>query len=1319
MDDVIKLFNPNDIPFGKLSNNAYHPMTINGKKYPTVTNYIFSNMLTTPAFKQNIQNTEIRGSSKLNQELMTAIDFLIEKQKIRNLDGLMKTDPETGALITEVEPVSIDDMVQTIIQNTDYTRDDIYGDQNKPSHLRVRWPRIRIFEEYNKLEKARLYEQSGGESAQQAWLEYSKTGELKKSQKELEEQQKYMRIVSNEVRKPFESINLVELKQKLLAESEMNQMGIYQLYDRYVNEEIFNILRVATEKGYKARFEKPELAELLLSTGNSPIQYESPDPFLGIGSDGRGSNLVGITLMQIRHNMKIQKTQEEREHQEQLYYKNIYDTYLAYTILRTEMFTNRNNLEEYLGLSPTQIIEKYGLENIIGGVPTQDTIVMLYKRDKLNPIIMKEIFQPGTLVINVRKTGIRQLQEQLLKDKKDIIFNSYLAYMIRHKYKDNLDTEIKRHQEIEDQLRKGHKGMNKKTKSFLIKGQRNRQEIENDVIDDAIAQQKTELAGDKLEKLKARVIDLFNLGMLSASLSDKIDSDIEKLNIPSDEDVESAELAELPVTPAVVVEEKEEEEGDMSDSSSMSEGSSDSMTKYLKDVFKMRKKDLIEMIIKIKGGNEEDYNNWTMKELKQRLDGLELEEWGGKKEEIQEAKPSIQGGIFIQPQGQPIGIFKELDQNRPEFRPFAPEEFTGMLEIDHRSYPTIQHYIIAKLIASTGTRKKVDSFGDISFIKGIGINTAHSMILVEPNLTGKKPEDFLNIPLTGEVYDKLQNETNNLLLPLYTVTALNEKFSDVSMQNLLILTGDRKIEWMSPYNLYLGSGTEKQPGINYVGKTMMDIRDKLKVTRTQQKEVVIDPSDLEKFIKKDAFVMAWVKMRIKDMCGVVYKAQQYLKIKEGLDFNMQEDEDLQRLIRFVLDELYQPCRALVELSDKDKTPVPDFIVKLVQKCSGMSTGIQPSKKMNNKGEYTWNKEIQAKISENDRRLSQLDREFWGGVRIEHTQSESQEFNDHQIKEWHNFWKELNASDMSIDEKNEEASRFREQQKEEYNEFWGIDTTIKSKDDISRYEHEKTEIKEELRSYLAKIKRIERENNLVYQEISQIYWDRIRVMLNALIINLNPATDSAIRDVLVKVEELNSDKTKCVRIITNEEDNCIISALINLLTGIYEMKSRFSPTEDLDEDDVSFAGSIIMNSDVQIKHINTEEESEVSDIGSEGEEEFDIGEDGAFPDDFDENEEQGDYEENEEQGDYEDLPDEYEDNPYFEFNGKSKKRKLKQVQKLGVDGDLARIEQQVMLISSVNSKNVAEAIMKMVQTIKFSRMSEKVKQNRINFFATIR
>ena len=84
----IKLFNTNDKNFSKLSNDAYHLITIDGQKYPSVTNYIYSNMLTTPTYKLIIQNTEIKGVKKSDNELITAINFLLEKEIYLN-DGLL------------------------------------------------------------------------------------------------------------------------------------------------------------------------------------------------------------------------------------------------------------------------------------------------------------------------------------------------------------------------------------------------------------------------------------------------------------------------------------------------------------------------------------------------------------------------------------------------------------------------------------------------------------------------------------------------------------------------------------------------------------------------------------------------------------------------------------------------------------------------------------------------------------------------------------------------------------------------------------------------------------------------------------------------------------------------------------------------------------------------------------------------------------------------------------------------------------------------------------------------------------------------------
>ena len=70
MVQTISLFNPKDLPFGDLSNNSLHFMEIDGKKWSTVTNYIYSNMMKdTPSYSIILQNTETKNVQKIYEEL--------------------------------------------------------------------------------------------------------------------------------------------------------------------------------------------------------------------------------------------------------------------------------------------------------------------------------------------------------------------------------------------------------------------------------------------------------------------------------------------------------------------------------------------------------------------------------------------------------------------------------------------------------------------------------------------------------------------------------------------------------------------------------------------------------------------------------------------------------------------------------------------------------------------------------------------------------------------------------------------------------------------------------------------------------------------------------------------------------------------------------------------------------------------------------------------------------------------------------------------------------------------------------------------------
>lgn len=1279
MEDI-KLFSPNDKPFGKLSNNAYHPITIDGKNYPTVTNYILSNMLIIPLSKTILQNTPIHGSRGVNNEMMRAIDFFLENPKKQTM-SVEKPDNYTKKLLIlhNLTKISVETLKKwgenTLSLSIRYIGklNKNFNEEKATKYLQgaiKKYKKTKKIGDFIKSLKNKIPEtlsptkEELEESLRLLWEDFSSTGELKKYADESKQRQNYMNYIMSQVRKPFESVDLIKLKERILREAQVKQMGIYKVYNKAVKTELFNIISSAVDEGYNTLFKKPELSNVLLGTGNFPIQYESHDPFLGIGKDGNGSNLVGKILMQIRHNLRIKSNEDSHLKNEQDKYTQIYNTYLAYSVLRAEIYTNNNQLTEYLGLNPTQIIEKYGKSNLVKGVASQDTIIKLYKHEKLNPIIMTELFQPGTLVINIRKKELRSLRNRMLLEKDDFIFNSYIEYIIKRNHNDNINTEVERLLDIQDKL------------SETLKS---REEILSDIVEDSIAKEKAKLSTIQLSELKSRVLDLFRLGMLSASLSDKIDAGIEILNIPSEEDVKEAEISEIVPAPNKKIDEGDDEGGSSVISSGSSENDPD--VKQLKKIFKYdkntTKRELIDQIIKLKGcGRVSEFNDWSTTELRQRIEALQ--EFETKQENIE---TSIKGGLFIQPNGNPIGIFKEENKNYPELRPFCPEFYTGMLNIKGHNYPTIQHYIIAKLISTTGTKRTIDPYGDISFEKGIGINEAHKLIMINPNNTGTQTQDYLKIELIGKLYDNINRETNEKLLSIYTVSGLNKKFEDRTLQNLLLSTDNANIDWMGP-DLYLGIGQPNTPGFNYVGKTMMVIRNKIKIERSKEEKIVISEKDLLRFINKDQIILDFIRMRILDMCDIVYKTQQYMKIKENLNYDMGEETDFIRLINTVLDVIYQPCSTLVEMSKDVEVTVPSFIIRIVKNCKGMSTGEPPLYVTNQKGVTTYNKEIQDYISRIERRKNKLDTEFYGMSNIKHSKAEVQEFQKNQLDEWHKFWEQLVQSTLSKEDKNTELENFKQKQKQEYNEFWDIKKTKKSKEDFNRLEHNKSELNKEKSRYLQNARDRQNHYDAVTKNIAQIYWNRIVVMISTLIKNVKPSTESNIRDILIKLELLNSEKTNCVRIIENEENNCIVSALFNILKGVQQFKGELTPKPtELDEDDVKFSTAILLNSafkplNVSVEEDNTQNEEKI----------FNVNESGLFPDD---------------------NPD---DNPIENEEGAKTK---------GKNTEIDKIEQHILLFSQENSRKVSEEIFKMLQVIKKSNLNNKIKQNRINFFATIR
>lgn len=1160
MDKVTKLLNPNDKPFGKLSNNAYYPMVINDKKYPTVTNYILTNMLTTPLYRTNIQNASIKGKKKINVELVNTIDkyLVLVEQEIKHKESV-------GEVIT--------------------------GEGKTP----VEWEQI--FSERKKRDK------------------------LKK---------KYMEFISTETGKPFRTLNLLEIKQKIYEESKLYETDLYTLYYRYREKEVKDTIGDAIKIGYSTLFENPVYRQNLLETKNYPIQYASPDPFLGIGTDGNGSNLIGLHLQQLRHVFRIEKEAQLLEEKEEKEINRVYNIYLAFTGL-TDYIDQGNNLNYFEDMKPNEVITKtidlLGKDNLVQKTPSKEVIVQLYKNNQLNSVIYQELRFPGSLIPNIKASRLGILRERLLEEKNNIIFYSYMKYMVSKNFEKMIETEEKR-MTITDPIEKREEILNK-----------------------SITQQLESLTPEQKQELKERVISLFNMGMLSASLSDRIDNDIKKLNIPTKEDVlEAQEKAQQILT--TIAETKQEVpeshiESSSSSSSSSSSDEGDILKQLLKDDDKQTKKDLINLIKKIEGKDSnimekikidesydtnyliklivelegrktiskllykyEEEKKIPIKILRDHLELLYLRRYletissaelllrRKKQEEIQPHQGIERKEIVI--------IYPELKQNPDNIKPFTPN-FKSSLNIDGFIFPTLSYYMIIKLIASSGT---VGS----ELKKGIGMREAYKISRTEDG-------DFLQIDKLNELYEDIRNDTDNKLLVKHTNIGLSKKFENISLQNLLLLTRETKILWTDYHINFLGVNTKTKEGFNYVGKTLMNIRTEIKNMRTGLEEKRLRSKDIENFIRQDSFMEDWVKMRLKDMCENVDNIYKYLK-KQGYDRDLDE-----KLVEYILDQVYQACDIVM---DGSNSVVPNFFVNHVSKCSGMSLSVSPTDI--HSAQYI------EKKKKYDGMIEQLNIEF----------------------------------EEKGDKTREEKRRHTAQIKMILGQF---------KDELT-IEKQKYELK-----YLS------------IRNISQIYWNRISVMISTLIEKLPEPTSSTIRQLLVNAEQLNYKTESCVVYVDEEYLNCIISAILNLLIKIHNIKKKYTPHyQTLNSDDVLLAVSIITKTKLDtstkeiVKDVIIQDEPAFVDVPVEIEEEKEI------PEGLE---------------DYISRESGIEETKQIIFNFKVKTATGEK------DIDTLKIRQEIMQIDGyANINQLADNIMEMSYYIKNVKMPKNIKNGRINFFATI-
>ena len=255
---------------------------------------------------------------------------------------------------------------------------------------------------------------------------------------------------------------------------------IYSTYIKYQKKIEKDIISSSLEEALKVKFENPELLKILLSTGDSDIEYITKNDYLGVGYDNKGDNILGKYLVQLRNEIVNTKIKDENLIQEQY---DLYEAFIIYNILKKEMIEEGNDLSDYLYLKsgPKQIFNVHLVSNISDIIKIYLNKNPSYKNDyerqlinqqdktyflnryerkdpELYPLLTYSLRNPSAMILELRKRYLKEIKTNQEIIKYNNVFNIYLEYILQTKYpyikeedyQTVINNEFKKQQFIDD-----------------------------------------------------------------------------------------------------------------------------------------------------------------------------------------------------------------------------------------------------------------------------------------------------------------------------------------------------------------------------------------------------------------------------------------------------------------------------------------------------------------------------------------------------------------------------------------------------------------------------------------------------------------------------------------------------------------------------------------------------------------------------------------------------------------------------------------------------------------------------------------------------
>lgn len=635
-----------------------------------------------------------------------------------------------------------------------------------------------------------------------------------------------------------------------LLDMDPSKMSIYQKYHRYLFREVIEIIKDASREIIKEILEREKilphkdrrLTNALLSTGSHPIIMKSTDIVMGMDENNQGLNIYGQELMLARHRLFVERRENAKVRQNEYDRQKILDIHRAYMMLKDDMHQNIN-IQEYKGLGIEEIINKYIRNNkkdIVLSKDEQDSFMNAYNKGQF--ILEKtELRVPGSMLLYLIIQQQENMYQKMKNDVKDAIIVLFARRMLENGSHKNIE-------ELNDIL------------------------LYREIVRSAPSEH-------SLKHLENKLYELHKEGKLGIETDDVKDY-IRKhtpLKYTNFADLSPATIEQAKNEYDVYMSKTEQKNSEHSESSSELSESENSyksdniIHRDLRDdnkVFNPQKYDdrfgrgKWVLYANFYDKNTDKFNRYVIGHATDILNEVDAENIMNKAVKHYNANNN--------PKISMIDVtYERVDNQDPDDnslveklynmnKPIIVEEtsvnsrlfelshlYVYNVDINNTVYPTVNAFIMTKLLMSVGIKKK-EKNGKFYYTRGQSIISARKLI-TDNNGTFFSPQNM------NDVYLVEKESTFNKLICYYAKEAIFHKFSveyeesigikcyddymnniqhnmrlvpnqyNKDLQVLLLTTGDSSIAWDDKNDAILGVGPDKK-GDNIVGKILEDIR---------------------------------------------------------------------------------------------------------------------------------------------------------------------------------------------------------------------------------------------------------------------------------------------------------------------------------------------------------------------------------------------------------------------------------------------------------------------------------------------------------------